>query len=381
MSAVRPGMSGEGGSPDGRAAPGGRSTGMWVLGAVVVLGIAYLFSKLVLPLLLALVIAYLLHPVVWWAESLTIRRGVAVGVLYLTMGAAIVVAWAVLGGLVRAEATALVAGLPTLAEQVEVALGAAVRDLGEAAPGTRRFLARVPMGTGWIERLVETRADSASRLIEHAGAVLIVVLLVPVFTFFLLRDSHRLIAFVMDHIPPAHIETSVAVWCEIERIIGRYLRGIALDGIAFGALAAVGLWVLGVPYPLLLGAFAGAANAVPFLGPILGAAAAGLAHLTHTQSLVAVGQVGLLFVGLKLLDDAVLQPLTIGRSLHLHPMLLLASVVAGNQAFGVLGMVVAVPVVTMLQEVTRLLLEHRHTLAGTRRLELGEPAEVPRVIC
>jgi predicted PurR-regulated permease PerM len=341
----------------------------------------YLFSGLMVPLLLALVAAYLLHPLVWWAESVTIRRSVAVTALYLAIGAAIVVAWATLGARIRAEVGGLIDALPTSAHRLEVALEVAVRDLAEMAPWLRRLLARLPTGSGWVERLVEARTDNLSHVLEHAGSVLLMAVLVPVFAFFLLRDSPRVIRFVMDRVPPAHIETSVAVWCEIERIIGRYLRGIALDGVAFGSLAALGLWALGAPYPLLLGVFAGVANAVPVLGPVLGGTAAGLVQLTQTQSLLAVGQVALLFTGLKLLDDAVLQPLTIGRSLHLHPMLLLASVVAGHQAFGILGMVVAVPVVTALQEVTRLLLEHRDTLAGTRRPAAGDRVDAPAIIC
>ena len=71
-----------------------------------------------------------------------------------------------------------------------------------------------------------------------------------------------------------------------------------------------------------------------------------------------------LFIVVKLVDDTVIQPLTIGRSVHLHPVLLIASVVAGGQALGVLGMVIAVPVATVLQETIRLWLEHRRALAG-----------------
>jgi putative heme transporter len=70
-----------------------------------------------------------------------------------------------------------------------------------------------------------------------------------------------------------------------------------------------------------------------------------------------------LFLVIKVLDDTVIQPLTIGRSVHLHPAILLGSVVVGNHTLGVLGMIVAVPVATIVQETVRLLLEHRRMLA------------------
>ena len=85
--------------------------------------------------------------------------------------------------------------------------------------------------------------------------------------------------------------------------------------------------------------------------------------LTPGQGLAGVVRVAVLFLAIKVLDDTVIQPFTIGRSVHLHPALLLGSVVVGNHALGVLGMIVAVPVATVLQETVRLLLEHRRVLA------------------
>jgi predicted PurR-regulated permease PerM len=81
------------------------------------------------------------------------------------------------------------------------------------------------------------------------------------------------------------------------------------------------------------------------------------------MGLGAVVRVIVLFLFIKALDDTVIQPLTIGRSVHLHPAVLLGSVVVGNHALGVLGMILAVPVATVLQETVRLLLEHRRVLA------------------
>ena len=201
-------------------------------------------------------------------------------------------------------------------------------------------------------------------LFEHVGHLFLLAILVPFFAFFLLRDMHRLIASVMDRLPPQHVETSVAVWRELNGVIGRYIRGLVLDGLVVGALAALGLWAAGVPYPLLLGAFAGLANVVPFVGPLLSTVAAGLVVvLTPGQGLAGVVRVALLFVVIKVLDDTIIQPLTIGRSVHLHPALLLGSVVIGSHALGVLGMIIAVPAATVLQETVRLLLEHRRVLA------------------
>ena len=326
------------------------------------LALAWLARGLALPVFLAAALAYLLSPVVAWADALAIRRSVTVGALFAVIIAVMAAAGFLLGPGMISEAGALMDRMPGLARQIDVGLDAAVRELAEAAPAVRRLL---PEGGEWVQRFVLDRGPGEpGDLFEHVGHLFLLVILVPFFAFFLLRDMHRLIAVAMDRLPPQHVETSVAVWRELNGVIGRYIRGLVLDGLVVGALAAVGLWAARVPYPLLLGAFAGLANVIPFVGPLLSATAAGLVVvLTPGQGLAGVGRVAVLFLVVKVLDDIIIQPFTIGRSVHLHPALLLGSVVVGSHALGVLGMIIAVPVATVLQETARLLLEHRRVLA------------------
>jgi predicted PurR-regulated permease PerM len=334
----------------------------WLLTMASVAALAWLARGLVLPIFLAMAFAYLLSPAIAWADARAIRRSVAVGALFAVIIIGLLVAGLLLGPRVFAEANVLVERLPALATQIDHGLDAAARELGEVAPVLRRVL---PEGGGWVHRFVLDRpAGNPSDLFEHAGHLFLIAILVPFFAFFLLRDTPRLITAAMDRLPPQHVETSVAVWRELNGVIGRYVRGVVLDGLVVGALAALGLWALRVPYPLLLGVFTGVANVVPFVGPMLSAAAAGLVVLlTPGQGLAGVARVAVLFLVIKVLDDTVIQPFTIGRSVHLHPALLLGSVVVGNHALGVLGMIVAVPVATVLQETVRLLLEHRRVLS------------------
>ena len=332
-----------------------------LLGWAGLVALLWLARGLLLPVFLAAALAYLLSPAVAWADTHAIRRSVAVGALFALIVGLLAVAGFLLGPGLLAEGAALLERLPGLARQIDQGLDAVVRELAESAPGVRRLL---PEGGGWVQRFVLDRAPAEpGDLFERAGHLFLLVILIPFFAFFLLRDMHRLIAVVMNRLPPQHVETSVALWREINGVIGRYIRGLVLDGLVVAALAALGLWAARVPYPLLLGAFAGLANVVPFVGPLLSATAAGLVVVLSGQGLAGLGRVVALFLVIKVLDDTLIQPFTIGRSVHLHPALLLGSVVVGNHALGVLGMIVAVPVATVLQETVRLLLEHRRALA------------------
>ncbi len=355
------------------------ASSVW-LAAVGAGALAYFFHGLLVPLLMAAGLAYLLNPVIGWAQGFGFRRSVAVTALYLALAVLLAGATVLLGPRIRTEVTGLAERLPELADEVDAALVLAGRDLVQVFPAARRFLPSPEARRGWIDQLIEGRGGQLSDALEQAGHLLLFAALVPFFAFFLLRDTGRLVRLLLNRVPPAHIETSVAVWCEIDRIIGSYLRGVALDGLVIGILASLGLWAIGVPYPLLLGSFAGLANTVPIVGPLLGAAASTLVALTEGQGLGRVGAILALFLVMKLADDTMIQPLTIGRSVHLHPVLLLASVVAGGQALGVLGMIIAVPATTVFQETIRLWLEHRRALAG-HTAGIGESSAASYFVC
>ena len=343
----------------------------WLLTLGGLAALAWLARGLALPVFLAAALAYVLSPALAWSDSLAIRRSVSVGVLYAVFISMLAICALLLGPSLFAETSSLMDRLPALARMSDAGLDAALSELAQSAPALRRLL---PEGEGLIQRYVlESGASRPADLFEHTGHLFLLGILVPFFAFFMLRDMPGLVVRAMDRLPSQHVETSLAVWRELNGVIGRYIRGVVLDGIVVGVLATLGLWAVRVPYPLLLGAFAGLANVVPFVGPLLSVAAAGLmVVLTPGQGLAGIGRVVLVFLVIKVLDDTLIQPFTIGRSVHLHPALLLGSVVIGNHALGVLGMIIAVPLATVSQETVRLVLEHRRVLA---RHDLRRPPE------
>lgn len=335
----------------------------WLVAAAAV-AVLYFFRGLLVPLFLAGGLAYLLNPAIAWAQARAIRRDVSVLALFLLLALALVAAQRLLGPVLQREAAAVASGLPRTLAQVETVLAEVRTEAARALPVLGRLIPPPPAEPGWMAGLVAGEAGGTGALVQAVGTVLTMVVLVPFFAFFFLRDSKRSVAFLMDRIPPRHVETSVALWCEIDQIIGRYLRGVALDGLAVGALTTAGMWLAGIPYPLLLGVVTGCASVVPMLGVVLGAGAAVVVALTQGLGLKGVGLALLVFAIVKLVDDVVLQPLTIGRSVHQHPLLVVASIIAGGEAFGLVGMFLAVPAITVVQETVRLLLERRGGLRG-----------------
>lgn len=336
---------------------------VWAAGLILAATLTYVARDLAVFLILAAFLAYLLNPFVKAAESAAIRRSVAVTALYLALGLGSVGVAYRLTPSVRTEVLALSEGWPFFSQQLDDALEAIRQELTMQLPAARHLIGEQQAWGPRLGGFIREEFTDLPRLMGYLKTLALGTLIIPFFAFFLLRDSSRLVTSFLNSLPAAHIETTVAIWCEIDRILGRYLRGVALDGLAIGALSASGLWVLGIPYPLLLGAFSGFANMVPYLGPILGGGVAMLITLIHLKSLGAVIQVLILYLVIKALDDTLIQPLFIGSSIHLHPTLLLASVVVGGHLFDLIGMILAVPAVTIAQETLRIVLERRWSRA------------------
>jgi predicted PurR-regulated permease PerM len=156
---------------------------------------------------------------------------------------------------------------------------------------------------------------------------------------------------------------------------------LAIEGIVVGVSAALGLAMLGVNYPLLLGVVTGLANVVPYLGPIVGGAAATLVAAVQFKSLALLVQVAVLYLSLKLVDFLVIQPWVIGKGNDLHPVLLVASIIVGGHALGIIGMVIAVPTITILQKIARLLLERRRHSSSAPTYHLDRSVQLQTYVC
>jgi predicted PurR-regulated permease PerM len=354
---------------------------VWTVGIAVAILVVYVAGDVVVLLILSAALAYALNPLVKMAEGVAIRRELAVTAIYLSIALALFTAVNFLLPMLRAEITAITSRSPSLTEQLDQSLDALQRDIIAQYPAASYLLGEPEARNERLSALIDQQTARLPDILGQVASIALVIALIPVFSYFLLRDSRKIVGLFMNRLPAVHIETSVAVWCEIDRIIGRYIRGLALDGLVIGTIAASGLWAFGVNYPLLLGAFSGMANVIPYVGPFLSGTVVAMIAMIQFKSLAPLAKVMLLYLGIKFCDISFIHPMTVGRSVHLHPILLFASILIGGHAFGLIGMVVAVPTVTTLQEVTRLLLEHRRRRDGRRESSRARSLPLPTYVC
>jgi predicted PurR-regulated permease PerM len=352
---------------------------VWAVVIAIFVSLVYIASDVVVLIIFSAALAYVINPLVRIVEARAVRHTLAVTGVYLSIVIAIAATAYLVVPRLRAEIANLSSG--AFRQQVDQSVDKLHRELIEEYPGLRPTLGEPEARNERLSALFQQQTANLPNLLSHAVEIVIVIVLIPVFSYFLLRDSGKIVRLMMNRLHPDQIETSVAVWCEIERVIGRYLRGLALEGIAIATIASTGLWILGVNYPLFLGVFSGMTNVIPYLGPFLSGTVVATIAMIQFQSFAPLVKVMLLYLGIKICDLTVIQTLTVGRSVHLHPILLVASLLIGGHAFGLIGMIVAVPIVTALQEVTRLLLEHRRRKAGIRYTGHAPSVPIQTYVC
>jgi predicted PurR-regulated permease PerM len=354
---------------------------IWALAIGVVALLVYLSQDFVLLLLLSATLAYLINPIVKIAESAMFKRNVAVAAIYLAIGVVFLIAAYFVFPHFRGELNTLSRNLPFFSQRFDEAVDSIQDEIVAKYPAAGSLFTTREVRYEKLNHFIEQQVADLPALLSHLATIVLAGVLIPFFSYFFLRDSRKIIGFVLDRLPPGHIETTVAVWCEIDRTVGRYLRGLAIEGIVVGVLAGLGLAILGVNYPLLLGVVTGLANVVPYLGPIIGGTAAILVALVQFKSLAVVTQVAILYLFVKFLDLVAIQPLAVGKRNDLHPVLLIASIIVGGHALGIIGMVIAVPTITILQRIAKLLFERRRYPAVLLNSSPNRSAQSQPYVC
>jgi predicted PurR-regulated permease PerM len=172
--------------------------------------------------------------------------------------------------------------------------------------------------------------------------------LVPVVTFYLLRDWDHLVQRLHELLPRRMEKKVAAIARDSDEVLGAFLRGQLLVMLVLGAVYSIGLLIVGLKLWLLIGMLSGLVSFVPYLGFIVGIVVAGFAILVQTQEVFQLVPVLVVFGVGQLLEGMLLTPLLVGDKIGLHPVAVIFAVLAGGQLFGFLGILLALPVAAVI---------------------------------
>lgn len=219
----------------------------------------------------------------------------------------------------------------------------------------KKILGRYPMfkNANFSEKIISWTGQSIDRFIrtapDFATQLFICLLLVPFFTFVLLKDAHEIRRSLLKLVPNRYFETVYGLTARILEEMGGYVAARVIEAVLVMALVTIGCLALKIPYAILFGAFAGATNAIPYLGPLMGALPglilAVLEPAVPNQLLWMTG----IYLVANLIDMIVIFPLVVAKIVDLHPIVVVIAVMIGSQIFGVVGMIVAVPITSIFK--------------------------------
>lgn len=305
-------------------------------------GVFSILKVLLIPLVIASILAYLLHPLVVQIESFGISRTTSVVLIFIAITTIV--------------AFLLTIGIPALMKQIQLAIKSVPSQLKELEVLTNRFQAQMntlpsPIRTHtkeWLEQF-EKYSGTIVAQVENIALFLvrstIAIIIVPFLVFYILKDIELIKKSAWYVTPRQWRKPLVNYMKDIDKTIGRFIRGQLLVAVAVSMIAMIGLALLGVPYPIALGLFIGIADLIPFFGAFLGAIPAILIALLESWKL-AVATTIFIFV-LQQLEGNFLAPYIVGKTLALHPILIIIALLVGVEVGGVAGLLFAVPILAI----------------------------------
>jgi len=324
----------------------------WTLLLVVALMVTlYEIRGALLIFVFAMLLAYVLSPVVslvdrWAARHVGAPRTAALAAVYLALlaAAAAVIGW--VGAMVAEEAASLARSLPKLLQEPGrldvIPLPEWVKPYRERI--TEAILEQIK---GHQQDIVPMLTKAGQGVLSFAGNI-IYVILIPILSFFFLKDAHLIRRDLLSQFPEAAGRAVVDdVLADVHHLLVEYVRAMTLLSLATFAAFAIVLSLMGVPYSVLLSVLAGAVEFIPAAGPLVAGLAivlvAAFAGYPHILWIVVF------LILYRLFLDYVLQPYLMGQGVELPPLAIIFGVLAGEEIGGVLGMFLSVPVLAVLR--------------------------------
>ncbi len=329
-----------------------------IFGIILCGYLLYLTAGIFLPIILAIIISFILNPVVnfftkvrLWPTKRCLPRGIAILLTFLLAAALIFIMFSFILLPFVNEFNLFIINLPALfikAQNIADQLGqqASALEIPSNIDSLieQSLSSAVGVSIDLARRVLNSFFNAASRIIE--------LIVVPVLTYYFLNDGKILKQKFLDLFSfPYRVRLRETIE-EMAEVIAKYLYGQLLVSVIIGLIVFCGMYALRIDYPLILGLLAMITEAIPIVGPIIGAIPAIL--LGYLLSPALAVKVILFFIIVHQLENHIIVPNIMGHTIDLHPVVIIISLLIGGQLYGIIGMLLAVPVTALL----RVLIKH-----------------------
>ncbi|WAH38506.1 AI-2E family transporter [Alicyclobacillus dauci] len=301
-------------------------------------------SAVIYPFIAALIISYVLQPIVELLARRRVPRSASILLIYFTFVLLTIVAVMNAVPIVTKQVTQLANSMPAMVTQVNHWIDM-VNSRKQYLPDAVRV--GVENALNQAEKGLAGSVSGIFSFVTGAVNTFFIACVVPFLVFYMLKDGRGMGRAIVRFTPVSRREQVHKLLIGIDDTLGSYIRGQFLVMLALGILALIGYLIVGMPYALLLAIFLAFADIVPYFGPFIGAAPA--VFLAFTVSPAMVIKVLIVNVIVQQCEGNLISPQIMGRSLKLHPMAIVAALLIGGELGGILGLIVAVPVSAVLK--------------------------------
>ncbi|MBU8905535.1 AI-2E family transporter [Desertibacillus haloalkaliphilus] len=303
-----------------------------------------LFIQVLIPFFIAGLITYLLHPVIEQLHDMGLPRPLAVLLIYFIFFGGI--GYLIFRGTpyIVSQLKDFAANIPEFTETFRVWFQFFNERLNTMPEGVHQH---VEEWIGGLEEYLDRFVAGIIDVIKQILNSLIYFIVIPFLVFYLLKDFKLVEKTAWYLTPRKWREESIAFIHDVDKSFGRYIRGQILVSLSVGLLAMTGLWLIGMPYPVLLGIFIGMTDIIPYFGAFLGAVPALI--VAAMQSMEMLLYTAIVIFVLQQVEGNILSPVIVGKTLHMHPVLIMLALIIGIEIGGIFGLVLAVPTLAIIK--------------------------------
>lgn len=340
-----------------------------IVGLLITGWLLYEIRTLLLLLVLSVFFCYLIAPIVHLLEQplyvgrreIKLPRSVAITFVYVFIGVSLFFLLRWLGPHLWDQFTELTRSMPGYVKSGSDAANNLVN-------GANSWMRHLKLPQQWRTYLTDRSSELALGLLSQVENFIPVLLgylkylpwliLVPVLSFFLLRDAESFEHAVVKLVSSERLRRRLH-WLlrDVSRTMAAYTRAQVIACAEIGVLVTIGLGLIGAPYAGVVGTIAGLLEFIPLIGPLIaGCIAVGLAMTVSFKSAMIVA---LFLIVLRIVQDYVIYPRIVGQGIHMHPLLVIVAILAGAEIAGLVGIFLAIPAVGMIIVIYNHYLAHR----------------------
>jgi predicted PurR-regulated permease PerM len=323
---------------------------LWIAGVCALGYLLYLISEVLIILIISILLAFIFEPFVTILENKGLNRIASISAAFASAAVIIYLIFSYLVPNLIFQMNQFVNMIRVISfhERI-IAFEKVIHNylpffaLGELSKRIEEFISSGIMSS----------VDKISSIVSSIISIMLLVVIVPFITFFILRDNKIIMRGLLQIVPNNYFEISYWIMKKVTIQLGRYVRGWIFDAAFVGIACGTGYYIIGVKNALPLGLISGLGHLVPYLGPIVGGIPAIIISVIQYGDFSQLPSIILMIIIVYTIDNGLVQPFVFSKSVGLHPLIIIFFILIGDQLFGVIGVLLAIPTATVIKTLAK----------------------------